>query len=67
MSPCQFRVQGGELSVVDVAYSGPICDVMLKAPDGSTWTAQVPATQLLSVGASASVVLDQAFITLLKT
>ncbi|MBO6797099.1 ABC transporter ATP-binding protein [Maricaulis sp.] len=59
-------VEGDAFSIVGTTYSGPNCDVTLKAKDGTLWTAKAPATQALCVGDKVSVNLDPAFVTLLE-
>lgn len=57
----------GELTVTRVTYSGPICDIDLRAKDGSDWTLQVPATDTINIGDRVGARINPAYVTLLET
>lgn len=59
-------VAGDALEVVVVTYSGPVCDVSLRAADGSLWNAIAPATMRIKAGDRVNASLDPDFITLIS-
>lgn len=54
----------GTLNVTRITYSGPICVVSMEAEDGSSWTAQIPATETINIGDRVGATLNPAFVTL---
>lgn len=56
---------GGALDVLDLTYSGPVCEVSFRAADGTLWSAIAPATLRLKVGDRVSATLDPDFVTLI--
>lgn len=57
----------GDLTVTGITYSGPICEIALRAPDQSEWTVQIPATHSIKTGDRVGTTIDPAFVTLLET